>query len=75
VPEWFKSGGTSQTDGTNTTKSMKLLSRRSEYGGSSGRLAGGWTGLSAYKAPSLGSLQSSNSGSGRNSGTERDPIE
>lgn len=35
---------------------LKILNRRSEFG-SSGGLAGGWAGLSAFKAPSMSSLQ------------------
>lgn len=70
VPEWFKNHETlSRTsspanNGTPSTTdkpaNLKLL-RRSEYG-SSGGLAGGWAGLSAFKAPSMSSLQSSNGG-------------
>jgi hypothetical protein len=40
-----------------TTAALKLL-KRSDYGSASG-LAGGWAGLSAYRTPSLSSLQNS----------------
>jgi hypothetical protein len=76
VPEWFKkhetnsSGNSTSGDGSasaeNKPGNLKILSRRSEYG-SAGGLAGGWSGLSAFKAPSMSSLQSSNGG-GRYSG-------
>ena len=43
------------SSGQTTTTALKLL-KRNDYG-SSGGLAGGWAGLSAYRTPSLSSLQ------------------
>ena len=72
VPEWYKQHGTLTSGPSNSTpapnfknKSATLsILKRSEYG-SSGGLAGGWSGLSTYKAPSMSSLQSNG---GRNAG-------
>ncbi|XP_021948270.2 serine-rich adhesin for platelets [Folsomia candida] len=75
VPEWYKKHEAASTNSRTSTPdrpssgqdleksggTLKLLNRRSEFG-SSGGLAGGWAGLSAFKAPSLSSLQNANGG-------------
>jgi len=48
---------------TNGTTALKLL-KRNEYG-SAGGLAGGWAGLSAYRTPSLSSLQNGGLSTGK----------
>ncbi|ODM95448.1 hypothetical protein Ocin01_11236 [Orchesella cincta] len=70
VPEWYKqhetlSSNASSGASSQYTSAAPNITKRSDYG-SSGGLAGGWTGLSTYKAPSMSSLQSNG---GRSSGT------